>query len=160
MTSRLLAAFLLLALSSAGAQVPAWEREALPLKFAQPSSELRRQFEAAWRLSERDGVERKFCITSWTLGETKDGDTVYVATAAELQPTPKASRLSTGEEHAPCLGERGRPLPSAHTHLNSDCTPSRGDVTNAIKRAAPFDLVICGPGITNGYIWTTYRQNP
>lgn len=126
------------------------------MKFAQASPELSRQFEAAWRKSQREGVEVKFCVTSWTLGETKDGDTVYVATAAELQATPKATRISTGTEHAPCLGDKGQPLPTAHTHPARDCSPSRGDVTNAIKRAAPFDLIICDQ-FTTGYIWTTFR---
>ncbi len=151
-----LTAFLLLVASGLSAQVPAWEREALPMKFAQASPELSRQFAAAWRKADRDGVEVKFCITSWTLGETKDGDTVYVATAAQLQATPNNSRISTGVDHAPCLGDKGQPLPTAHTHPRGDCSPSRGDATNAIKRAAPFDLIICDQ-FTVGYIWTAFN---
>lgn len=139
------------------AQVPDWEREALPLRFGTVSDKVREELRKAWPQILRQGVETKWCVTAWEYGVTKDADTVGVALAIELQDTPKATRTSTGD-HPPCRGDKGQPLPTLHAHLTGDCSYSRGDATNAIKRGAPFDLILCGPGITAGYVWTNMRQ--
>lgn len=145
-----------LAASDSHAQVPAWERAAMPLSFATVSDSLRARLIADWQRPGWRDVERKYCVVAWDVGVTKDGDSVYVATQVELQRTT-GTRIQV-TQHPECISDRGRRLPSAHTHVTGDCSPSRADITRAINRRAPFDLIICGPGVTLGYIWSIYER--
>lgn len=150
---------LLLAVAAVGvapAQVPAWERAALPLSFATVSDSLRARLIADWNRPGWRDVERKYCVVAWDVGVTKDGDSVYIATQVELQRTTGTRTQVT--QHPECISDRGRRLPSAHTHVTGDCSPSRADITRAINRRAPFDLIVCGPGVTLGYVWSIYER--
>jgi hypothetical protein len=146
---------LLLLATVAAAQTPD-DRAALPLRFAQASEGVRAQLAADWPTIIREGVERKYCVTNWRLEQTRDGDTVFVATAIERQAA-RGQRARV--ENIPCVDhETKRVLPALHAHLGGDCSPSRADLTWALAERPPFDLIACGPGLTAGYVWANYRE--
>ena len=91
-------------------------------------------------------------MTLWHVETTKAGDSVYVADAADLMPTTgSASRIGEVGSHD-CRKPDGEPMPTAHVHLNGDCSPSRADVETLLGRPGTFGLVICGPRAVSGYV--------
>lgn len=152
--------FLLLFLASdAPGQDSSWDRQHLPLQFATLGRGLAERLSREWQDIVRVGVERKYCVTAWEPRLTHgDHDTVFLATAASLIK-PGISNDHRLLRSAECVDAQGKPQPTMHTHLHGDCAPSRADITYAIARRAPFDMVICGPGVANGFFWSTFRSN-
>lgn len=125
-----------------------WEREQLPLRFAQVSAPIASQLAADWNRVARKGVEWGYCVTKYEIGATKDGDTVYVVTAIVLAKGERATRTHVDFD---CTDARGRGQPTIHAHLTGDCTPSRADAYDALRGMPPFAMIVCGPGITTSY---------
>lgn len=125
-----------------------WEREQLPLRFAQADPSVTAAFRRDWNALARKGVEWGYCVTAYRLGATKDGDTVYVVTDVRRAEGKAATRAHVDID---CADERGKPQPVVHTHLTGDCTPSRADARDALRWMPPFAMILCGPGITASY---------
>lgn len=145
---------ILLAGSTAGAQ--SWEKEQLPLAFAQASPDLAKAFARDWRSLERAGREHYYCVTRWHVETARDGDSLFVADSAVLVPLRGSrDRITSVPTTAECRAEDGSFQPIAHTHLGGDCSPSRADVASLLGRGG-FGLIICGSRSVTGYVSSLY----
>lgn len=139
------------------APVRAADAQTLPLQFARASARVERQFTQDWQQLSGAGKEWAYCITKWSIGYTQDRDTVYIAEQVERMTGDDADAHSV---YAGCMDPHTQtPLPMAHSHPSGDCSPSRADITLAITRTtAPFELIVCGPTSTVGYMGSLYRK--
>lgn len=119
------------------------------LAFALPDSSVKAKLDADWWTKAETGREWAYCVTQWGTSRTAAGDTVWFAQKIVDAPTTKAH--GTAISYA-CNDTQGRPLPSIHAHPSGSCSPSREDVEMAMARKADFEMIVCGPGITNGYV--------
>lgn len=125
-----------------------WERDQLPLRFAQVSEPVRVRLATDWRQFVGKGREWGYCVTRYDLGVTKDGDTVYVVSEIRRADGRAVTRTHVDFE---CADATGRSQPTIHAHLTGDCTPSRADAHDALRGMPPFAMLVCGPGITASY---------
>lgn len=144
---------LLLLLCAASAEAQDWVRESLPLQFAQASPRLLTELARDWERLARSGREWAYCVTEWRTDTTTAGDTVFIATRAQLVQTGTAVNVEAFE----CTDTEGRYIPVIHSHLTGDCSPSRADIHHIIGRRT-FGLVICGPRAVAGYVFGLYDR--
>lgn len=149
MLKQRLAALAILAIAAAA------PLQAQTMTFALPDSAVRAQLDRDWWARSELGKEWAYCVTAWDYTRTADGDTIVVAQAIVDAPTTAAGRHSVSYG---CNDKQGRELPSIHVHLGMSCSPSRDDIEAAVRRRAPFEMVACGPGITNGYVAAQFAR--